>query len=470
MNGQMSGETPASPNVRFDLVSRVWRALVAPHTLIGLMGVLALILGLSALIPQIPPQTMDDPRKWLAAQPDILNQTSGLVRALGLFRIYHSLWFHLILALIGLTLFVQGIEAAELAWRFTGRTQSNSPTGFWWEKPRSALRFSSALGCDEVVGKLYGLLSQYGYRWTQRAAPPALDLLATRRRHMLWTRPVAHGALLLTLIGLFITETWGWHSGEWLAAPGDRLTIGHGTPYSVQLDTFARPTATAPWCDSQSIISWREGETVTGQSTIGMGQPATWRGITVRQLGQLPVVRLRGLDPTGNPLAFQVGGTDQAADHEAEIAFSLNENQQVAYLPSDNLLLSFVYSPDPGGRLALYVSHPDQPDSQPRFVTVLQQDSRVAVDDLQLEVGMSYRPVLRVDSLPGMELAIGGAIVAVLALALGWIAPAQILWSSVVANPDGSTTVQIFTLPGASGSRWLLPITRQFQEAQVQGE
>ena len=465
----MNGETSASPDIRFDLMSLAWQALAAPSTLIFLMGILALVLPFSTVIPQIPPQTMNGPQMWLAAQPDLLDQTGGLVHTLGLFRIYHSFGFHLLLAMIGLTLFVQGIEAAELAWRITRQKQYNPIVGTPWQKSWPRFCFSDTLSYNETLSQLYELLRRHRYQWTQLTTSQ-LNLLATRRRYMLWARPVTYGAFLIALLGLLITETWGWQSGEWLPTLGDRLAIGHGSPYSVQLDAFVRPTTTAPWCDSQSIISWRQGETVVGQSTIGIGRPAKWHGVTIRQMGQLPVVKLRGQDSTRYPLFFQIGGNDQAVDDEAEIAFSLNENQQMAYVPNNDLLLSFVYSPDAGGQLALYASHPDHRDSQPRFVAFLQEDSHIAVDGLQLEVGMGYRPVLRVDSLPGIELAIGGAVTAVLTLILGWIAPAQIIWSSVLANPDGSTTVQFFTLPGTPGSRWLLPFTQQFQETQIRGE
>jgi cytochrome c biogenesis protein ResB len=76
-----------------------------------LMGLLALALALSAVIPQMPPQARDDPQAWLAVQAGPVRQGGALLRSLGLLDLYHSFWFRFLLVLTGLNLFVRAVES-----------------------------------------------------------------------------------------------------------------------------------------------------------------------------------------------------------------------------------------------------------------------------------------------------------------------------------------------------------------------
>src|SRR5690606_26192083 len=100
--------------------SVLWRVLSAPQTLLVLMGLLALTLALGTWIPQIPPEESSDPQAWLAAQPGLFGQASSLVRTLGLYGLYRTFWFRLLLVLSGLALFVRAVDAAGLALQATG--------------------------------------------------------------------------------------------------------------------------------------------------------------------------------------------------------------------------------------------------------------------------------------------------------------------------------------------------------------
>jgi len=139
---------------RFEPLSILWRFFAAPQTLLVLFGLLALILALGTLIPQIPAQASNDPQAWLSVQPGWLGQGNGLVRVLSLFDIFHSFGFRLLLALTALCLFVRTVEGVELAWRAMGRSPwMMSAFGFWGRRPPQ-IQVSSDLSPDEIEARL----------------------------------------------------------------------------------------------------------------------------------------------------------------------------------------------------------------------------------------------------------------------------------------------------------------------------
>ena len=64
---------------RFEPLSALWRILAAPLTLLILMGLLALALAASTLIPQIPVTFAEDPQAWLATQTGVWGQASDVL-------------------------------------------------------------------------------------------------------------------------------------------------------------------------------------------------------------------------------------------------------------------------------------------------------------------------------------------------------------------------------------------------------
>jgi hypothetical protein len=71
----MAEQTPGAS--RFEPLSALWRIFAAPLTLLILMGLLALILALGTLIPQIPARATVDPQAWLSVLPGFLGQAGG---------------------------------------------------------------------------------------------------------------------------------------------------------------------------------------------------------------------------------------------------------------------------------------------------------------------------------------------------------------------------------------------------------
>jgi hypothetical protein len=85
----------------------------------------------------------------------------------------------------------------------------------------------------------------------------------------------------------------------------------------------------------------------------------------------------------------------------------------------------------------------------------VQERGTLDTDDFRLEVNLTYRPVLRVDSRPGMGLVVGGLLVAIVALAVGWLAEPQLIWLILEPGKEEVTSIRLLVPPVLRTNRGL---------------
>jgi hypothetical protein len=462
----MTEKAPTSRATYLQSLSLLWRFFAAPQALLVLLGLVVFALVLSMVIPQIPPQALEDPQAWLAVQPGILGQRSDLFHALGLFDIHHAFWFHLLLALVGLTLFVWLVESADLAWRAMHRERWTPATFASWGRHAPQIRLSAPHEPQDSLAQLRDLLSQRGY-WSVDVSEMSIpNLVAGRRELFFWAEPLVYGALLVVLVGLVIVGNWGWQSRDWQPAPGESWAVGHGTAYAVRLDAFElQQDKEGRLLGYHSDITWLEDGAKVSQDQLAVGRPAMLRGVAVRQVGYVPAVKIRGRDDAGHLLALQAGGEELSASGEVEITIPAPDAQQLLLIPAHDLFLALTFEPlCVGGKPALHVALLRESGAEQQPLAALYESGLVDVENLQFEVDLDYRPILRVDHRPAMGLVVGGLALAVIALAAGWLVPPRLLWIAVGPGEEGSTLIQILALPGARGSWWLPHLADHLRE------
>jgi len=470
----MTEESLTSSMARFEPLSTLWRFLARPPFLATLLSVLAVALALTTLFPQISPQGLADPQAWLAIQPGIFGQWGNALYALGLFDIYHAWWFRLLLSTISLTLFVWLVESAEQAWYITRRRPWAATALVLWGTHASKIEMSSPLSSGDVSTQLHAHLTREKYRWIdgQQSATPGI--IATRRKFSLWAPPLGFAALLVALTGLVIATNWGWQNGLWYAAPGESQIVGHDTPYRVRLDAFhLQQDGGGGLCASSSKISWLDGETMVDQDDIGIGRPGALNGVTVRQTGLEPIVRIRGQDDIGRPLTLQAEEEGQITTTEVELILSSPTARRLVFVAGHDLFLVLTFDPpetEEKPTLHLSLLRGDSAalegaDIEGEPLAVLRESGTVSVDNLQLQVDLEYRPILQVDSHPGMGLVLAGMAAALMALLIFWLIPPWLAWFTITQAKSDTTTLQVLTPAGMGGSRWLSGLVDGLQEA-----
>jgi hypothetical protein len=452
---------------RFEPFSALWRILAAPLTLLILVGLLALALAAGTLIPQIPATFADDPQAWVAVQTSFWGQASSVLHFLGVFDLYSSLWFRALLVLLGLCLFVRTVDSVELAWRVMrwARWTPDRLAAWGHQPPRVELLLPTRL--DETVERMVAFMSERGF-WASKVSGFAVpSLVVVRRAIMLWTRPLGYGALLVALVSMAVAGAWGWKGEPWQPREGDVHEVEHGTSYSVRLDAFTivqSDRGAAP--EYSSRITWLEGETVLEQDAVGAGQSSSFAGITVRQMGYVPVVRLRGWDGDDRPLMLETEGDVLGMTGEADIRFSSAEDQPLVLIPNHDLFLLLSYEPGCDGEgPALYVKRIREGGDDQEILGILRDSGSVSVDGLRFEIDLAFVPILRLDRYLTVGLALACLAIFVIALIANWIAPPRMVWIAMAQESESSSQVRLLARPGAGAQRWLSDLADLAQEA-----
>jgi hypothetical protein len=451
---------------RVEPLSVLWCALAAPQSLFVLVGLVTLVLALGTLIPQIPPQAMENPQAWLAVQTGFLGPKNGLVRGLGLFDVYHTLWFHLLLVPTGLALFVRAVESAELAWHATARSAWSGATAVLRGR-EAEVSVSPSLSPDEIQARLRVCLPRSAYRLNAIPGQPVPSWLASRRELSLWTRPVIYGALLTMLVGLAVVSNWGWQNEDWQPIRGENQPIGHGTPYQVRLDNFGLLfDKDGKLYDYRSQIVWLENDRTIEQVDVSVGQPATVRGVSVRQVGYVPAINMRGWDEAGQPLAFQAAPAAAGPANEVEVRFSSPEDQPFVFVPEHDLFLSLAFEPlSSSGKPALFIDLLQDGGTDRQALGSLSESAVFAVNDLRVEVELTYHPIMRVDYRPATGLVIGSLLLAVVCITAVWLFPPQLAWITIDSSNQNTPLVRLTALFTVREGIWFSCLTDQLREA-----
>ncbi|MFN2243700.1 MAG: cytochrome c biogenesis protein ResB [Anaerolineae bacterium] len=451
---------------RFEPLSALWRFFAAPQTLLTLLGFLALALATSTFIPQIPADFTGDPQAWRAMQSGVWLQAGSFLHALGLFSIYNSLWFRALLVVLGLCLFVRTVDSTELAWLVT-RREGLTPARFFASTAHPpSFQVSAPLPLNETSQRLVAFLFQRGYRTRTFPEVPVPSVVAVRRGLLFWSWPLAYGSLLVALVCAAVVGIWGWQSEPWRPREGEVHEIGHETPYSIRLDAFGIvPGDGTQLAEYSSTITWLEGETVVEQSLVGAGRISSHAGLTLRQAGYVPMVRMRGWDSDDVPLMLETEGDVLSMTGEAEIRFASSADQPLVLVPNEDLflMLSFEKGCDGGGP-ALQVHRIGEGGDDLEALGTLDESGVVFVDGLQFEVELALVPILRVSRYPAAGLALAGLILFIIALASSWLASPRLLWIAMAEEQEDNSLIRILALGGAGPHRWLSQLTGLFQE------
>lgn len=461
----MTEEIQTDRELRPEPLSVLWRILAAPQTLMVLAALLALVLVLASFIPQIPAQAADDPQAWLATQPGPLGRRGSLITTLGLYDLYHGLWFRLLLALSGLVLFIRLVDAAELAWRAQGRGAPPGSAGFAWEGSAPRVLISSGLPLEEVQERLGSFLERQGYRLTELGGEPPARWLASRWHGLLWLHPLGYAALLVAGAGLILSSYWGWQDEAWRPLQGETRLVGHGTPYTLRFDRFELLQGEqGRLVDYASHVTWLEGTAVVRETVVRARRPASLEGLALREVGYLPTVQVEAWDGAGNPLALEAGGEAQPGAAQVEIRFQEADEQPLLFVPAQERLLALVFEPMCSqGQPVVHIDSMGEGGNGRQRLASLTSSGDVVARDLRLEIELSYGPILRLDHRPGMGLVVAGMGLAVLALLIGWLAPPRLM--SLIAEPraGGGVRVQIAAPPAARVRQWLSQLGMRLQ-------
>jgi hypothetical protein len=459
-------EENSTPDVSHrEPLSILWHLFAAPQTLLILMGLMALVLTLGTLIPQVAPQGAEESPAWPVAQPGLRAGREGLVGTLGPADVYQSYWFRLLVIFMGLAIFVRAVDSADLAWRVTRHSGWRYGSQPGWEAQTRRFQLSASVDLETARDRIRQFLSRYGYQWTALDGDPEGVATARRRPRFLWARPLGYASLLVAALGLVIVESWGWQDELWRPRPGEGRSVGHGSSYVLRLDSFDLQSDEGGRLQGhRGQVAWLQDGTTVHEARVEVGEPATFDGVTVRSVGFAPVVTLRAWDSQGNSLPLETAGQVLPIRTQVEVPFAWPEEQPPVFMPGQDRFLLLAFEPRCGeAPPVLHVDLIREAGSEQVRIGSLTGSGELSSEGLRLDVVLSYVPLLRVDHRPGMALLVGGLALALAALAANSVASPHLIWLVVEPRGEDETGIQLISLPGVRAGHKSAQIAARLQ-------
>jgi hypothetical protein len=435
-NTQTSEATWAT---RWHIGQRVWQWCSTKTALLLFLLPVAMALIASYLLPQAPSHIYTDSfryQEWLSERQVEFKNWTPLLTTIGAFHIRETLWFPVLLALLGFVLLVSLGEQIRLL--FLVETEPKPPTFY---DSTDAVSLTSNLSREQTIPLVQRLLRQHTVHREEQGTTYLYG-----GRHT-WARAgaaVIYLGLLLLVGGLAIQARSGWRQQEIRVLPYENVGLGPNGALQVRL-IDVQPVAqddaepSAPTATLQIA-----GETIL---PIQLGVPARHRGyryLWVSKGG--PSVQLsayRVSDPTRSLTLYDYAIRPSQSD-SLQFSFASGQDPDRQFILSEDQVVGWLRWQDTetpedvnGPRFQLWLFGED---GQELGVETFQPKGDAAtlhavIGDVDYRLEVARYIVLDIAHQPGQWLLwLGGALLAL--GALGLLVPRKRIWTRIAAEND----------------------------------
>jgi len=272
------------------LARRVWRWLGSIRVAVILLIAVTLAALIGTLFPQLPPEVAADPvahADWMTLVRDRYGGLTRFYQALGLFDVYHSAWFLLLLALLSLNTAVCTWNRTQSIWRVITQPPICRPDTFFQQAGQRLAVTGLPRKTAETVD---ACLRRRGYRVFRQDLGLTTYFYADRH----WIGRLGTLITHVAVVVLVLAAAWGWAAGwredQLVLPPGHPRSVGHGLPIQVRSDGFdiVRYPSGMPRDYRAHVTVLDAGDEVLRQ-TIRINAPLTYRRVTFYLSSYIPV-------------------------------------------------------------------------------------------------------------------------------------------------------------------------------------
>lgn len=273
-----TGATPTGKSP----VARLWGFFSSMKTAIALLLILAAASVVGTVIEQGLPAEMYIGRYG--------QHTYRVLKAVMLTDVYHSPWYNLLLALIGLNLTVCSVNRFRIAWR---RTFSPNPVvkAPQIESMQRSERYTTTVDAHDAAHRVCSSLRSAAYHCTVDRGADAVSIHAVRGRMNTWGPYLTHLSILIIFAGAIIGHRLGFE-GRTLIQEGESMrnyyVPGDGgmrtldfdlrlRSFKVEHDAEHNPTA------YKSDLDVLDGGVPAAHKVIDVNHPLTYKGVSFFQ-------------------------------------------------------------------------------------------------------------------------------------------------------------------------------------------
>jgi cytochrome c biogenesis protein len=281
----------------------LWHLLTSMRVAMVLMIVLAALCVIGSLVIQIPTGMADDPASkasWLDSIRPRFGGWTGVMDLLGLFNIFNSLIFRVLVAALTISLIACSVHRVPGAWRTATKPRVDVGPSFFEHAPqREQIVVHASSG--ETLATVQGVLRKRRYR-TIAQDDGTVHVYADRYRFMAFASLAGHVSLVLILLGAIVGTTFGYKNQYFVVPEGSTVLTGTEPGLSLKLIDFTDsyyPTTGAPADYTSQVLLLKDGQQVAAQ-TIRVNEPLSYDGATYYQRAFGPAVVMTIKDASGN--------------------------------------------------------------------------------------------------------------------------------------------------------------------------
>ena len=438
----------------------LWRAVASPYTTILLLTLLLLFALCGALVPQVDAAVQQDPlryEQWLNRLRAQWGGVAEFAEAAGLFGVYRSLLWRLLLSLVGGCCFLRllycwwpgwvGSPQGRLsAWSFSLLGSAETT----WSTIQRAL----ALVDIGIAARPYSI---------RRGEGEAVRCALGRQIGLpKWFPGLLYLGVLILLVGALVGQQFGWRGEPVDLVLGEARSLGGQSQTSIRLDAVEIvPRPDGSIAAVNSFLFLVQGTTET-EITVNKGDKAAVGGLAVWQEGYGPAVRVTVRDGGGRSLdlvrvAATAGADGLVVAPVQRLSFSEQQQEQLLAVPRAGLSLRLLHYPTlPGqgisGR-ALHVQAYDGASGRLEDERFLSGDQEMRVGELTFGFRFEYFVTVRAQEQPETPLMLLGGLLVVLGLAGQVAFPAREAWV-VVASTAQTSVCRLEVLAGDTHKPW----------------
>ena len=410
---------------------RSWHFLSSLKLAVILLIAVTVISLLGTLFPQLAPEIAHDPQasaRWLAMAREKYGARAGLYETLGLFDVYHSPGFTLLIIALILNTLVCTINRFKATWRaVSARPRLIMPDTFFERTPcHASLALAQEVGAAEAAR---GALARRHYRVLAEKQQGTTYLYADRNRWARLGTLITHLSVVLIVLGFVWSQGWGWREPAVALGPGQLYQVGHGNSFQVRCDGFEveRYSGGLPK-DYRARLTILQGGSEVVSKVVRVNDPLSYRGVGFYLSSYGPAARVQANDGMREPLPVGVRG-ERASEGEVVLNFAGEGEGWDLLVPSLDLDLHVVFYYE-GPSLFVQATRGDQSI----FANFIHDGEAVELEGARFEFALDRYVVLQVVSDPGFKLAISAAFLVMAGLIVSLYFPHRRIWAKVTRD------------------------------------
>jgi cytochrome c biogenesis protein len=305
-----------------DPLGRLWRLFASLRLALVLILLITGAVLAGTVIAQAPPSVLASPAlydQWLESMRGKYGSgVAGGFDFLGLFYVFQTWWFRLLLALLTVNIIVCSINRWKGIWITSFRARVRMGEAFF-KHARFNARMGATVPVSAAAAQVRDTLSRSRYRVREEADESTVAMYADRNRFSRFGTFFTHISIVLLLVGAIVGGLWGFRDDEFIVAEGATREVGFGTGLAVMLEHFADEYyLEGPPKDYRSDVVLYERGVEVKRGTIRVNEPMKHNGVRFFQsfYGQTAVMEVKDDAGTllyngGVPLAWRTRDGDR---------------------------------------------------------------------------------------------------------------------------------------------------------------